>query len=117
MYYFTDSKGNLKLQHQYVDEVTGKRKYITITVNGKSNKAKHEAMEKLNEKLDHLTDKQHRLSGLISAFLAEQKVTMKLSTYTKSKYSLGVFLRVVGDVQLNKLTSGYITRRVLRDNR
>lgn len=116
MYYFTDSKGNLKLQHQYVDEVTGKRKYITITVNGKSNKAKHEAVEKLHEKLDHLTDKQHRLSGLISAFLAEQKVTMKLSTYTKSKYSLGVFLRVVGDVQLNKLTSGYIRQQILKAN-
>ena len=115
MYYFTDSKGVLKLQHQYTDEVTGKRKYITITVNGKSNKAKHEAMEKLNEKLDHLTDKQHRLSGLISAFLDEQKVTMKLSTYNKSKYSLRVFLRVVGDVELDKLTAGYIRQRILKN--
>ena len=115
MYYFTDSKGNLKLQHQYVDEVTGKRKYITVTVNGTSNKAKHEAMQKLNDKIDHLTCKQHRLSGLISAFLAEQKVTMKLSTYRKSKYSLGVFLRVVGDVDLDKLTSGYIRTQIMKN--
>lgn len=114
MYYFTDSKGNLKLQHQYVDEVTGKRKYITVTVNGTSNKAKHEAMIKLNDKIDHLTDKQHRLSGLISAFLDEQKATMKLSTYRKSKYSLGVFLRVVGDVNLDKLTSGYIRTQIMK---
>ena len=114
MYFFTDSKGNLKLQHQYIDEVTGKRKYITITCDGKSNKAKSEAMKKLQEKLDHLTDEQYRLSGLISAFLAEQKITMKLSTYTKSKYSLGVFLRVVGDAYLDKLTAGYIRQKILK---
>ena len=116
MYYFTDKKGVLKLQHQYIDEVTGKRKYITITVNGKSNKAKHEAVDKMNEKIDHLTEKQHRLSGLISAFLDEQSVTMKQSTLRKSKYSLGVFLRVVGDIKLNKLTSGYIKKQILANN-
>ncbi len=114
MYFFTDSKGNLKLQHQYVDEVTGKRKYITITCEGKSNKAKSEAMKKLQDKLDHLTDEQYRLSGLISAFLQEQEVTMKLSTYRKSKYSLGVFLRVVGDADLSKLTAGYIRQKILK---
>ncbi len=116
MYYFTDKSGKLKLQHQYVDEVTGKRKYITITVNGTSNKAKHEAMEKLNEKLDHLTDTQHRLSGLISAFLREQEVTVKQSTLRKSKYSLGVFLRVVGDIELDKLTAGFIRQQLLKNN-
>ncbi len=115
MYYFTDSKGNLKLQHQYVDEVTGKRKYITVTVNGKSNKAKHEAVEKMNQKIDHLACKQYRLSGLVSAFLDEQKATMKLSTYRKSKYSLGVFLRVVGDIDLDKLTSGYIRTQIMKN--
>ena len=116
MYYFTDKQGNLKLQHQYVDEVTGKRKYITITVNGKSNKAKHEAVEKMNEKIGHLTDKQHRLSGLISAYLQEQEVTVKLSTLKKAKYSLGVFLRVVGDIQLDKLTAGYVRNCILKTN-
>lgn len=115
MYFFTDKNGRLKCQEAYDDPLTGKRKFITVTVKGTSNKAKHDAQKKIQEKLTHIGEMHTKdnLSDLIEAYIADKSVTNRASTMGRTKTSLNMMLKIVGDVKLRRLTAGLIRKQLV----
>ena len=115
MYFFTDKNGKLKCQEAYDDPLTGKRKQITVTVKDNSNKAKHEAQKKIQYKIAHVgeTHAKDNLSDLIEAYIRDKSVTNRASTMKRTRTSLNMMLKIVGDVKLDRLTAGLIRKQLV----
>lgn len=117
MYYTRSKDGTLRLQEAYIDDLTGRRRQVTVVVKGTSNKAKHEAQERLQKLLSQkIQPVNNRLSDLIKAYLAEELVSVKRSTYDRNHGSLNSMIRIVGDISLDKLTAGIIRSALLKAN-
>ncbi len=110
--------GKYKFCERYTDELTGKKKKVSITLEKNTASSRKIALEELNEKIlsanqcsniDNIT-----LERAISYYLSYQAKTVKLSTYSRNMRSLDTITRILGkDTLLNSLTSSYINKRFL----
>ena len=97
----------------YICPNTGIKKRISVKCNGTSDKAKQEAIKRLTDKLEHLTDTKILLSTCVDLWLKECERSIKPSTYRKYKITLSSIQKVIGDAYMDKLTAGYIRQKFL----
>ncbi len=108
--------GHYKYCDRYTDPLTGKTKKVSVTMEKKTKQAERIARELLNQKMNDQPDllpKPMTLSELIDLYTENQHETVKPSTWFRNKEILDRILRVLGDVQLDKLTAGYIRKAFL----
>ena len=93
--------------------VNGKIKKISVTMDRDTPQARKKAARQLAEKIGIPTSGL-TYSELVEAYIAYQKATLKPSTCTRNEASLKRLEDVFGDVKLERMTSGYISRCLLK---
>ena len=104
-------------QERIKDPNTGLDKIISVKVKGTSEKARMDAFKKLQEKIEHLSDKRILLSEAIDTYLTEMERSLKPSSIRKARIELNSFLKVVGDSYVNNLSAGYIRTKLLNSGK
>ena len=104
-------------QERIKDPDTGLEKIISVKVKGSSEKARMEAFRKLQNKIDHLSDKRILLSEAIETYLTEMERSLKPSSLRKSSIELNSFLKIVGDSYVNNLSAGYVRTKLLNSGK
>ena len=104
-------------QERITDPNTGLKKIVSVKVKGTSEKARMDAFKKLQNKIDHLSDKRMLLSEAIDTYLKEMERSLKPSSIRKARFELNGFLKIVGDSYINTLSAGYIRTKLLNSGK
>ena len=105
------------LQERIVMPDTGLEKIVSVKIKGSGLKAENEAIKKLQDKIEHLSDKRIRLTEAIDIYLKESEKTLKPSSIRKMYFELKAFIEIVGDAYLDSITAGYIRKKLLDSGR
>lgn len=101
------------MQEKVVDPHTGLEKIVSVKVSGTSEKAKQEAIKKLEKKISELSDPHVKLTAAIDTYIKESERDLKPSSIRKMTIELEQFLNIVGDADMAYLTAGYIRKKLL----
>lgn len=98
--------GKHQFREQYTDELTGKKRTVSITFNKHTRKTEQQALiilqEKINEKLTKSAN-DITFKELSKKWLKEYKTTVKQSTYTQREKNINVINRTLGSTLISKL--------------
>lgn len=113
--YIQERNGKFRAFESY--DYLGKRKTVSVTMDRNTTASRKEAQRVLAQLIADATasirtDK--TVSDLAKLYLAEQIKTVKLSTYRRNESACRVICRLIGDVQINKLTAGYVRQQLLQ---
>ncbi|WP_333813523.1 site-specific integrase [Muricomes intestini] len=111
--------GKYKAVERYTDYLTGKQKKVSVTMEKnttQSRKVAQKALEaKIEEAMHEKPKKDYTLSELVKAYRADQKVTVKQSTYKRNYFAAKALMNILGkDTIVNRLSAKYV-REKLRD--
>ena len=115
------SNGKVKFIERYVNPMTGKTGKVSVTMekdNRSARKAAEKVLEqKIEQKLKELTSstapESVTLQDLVDAYRAEQKRTVKASTYRRNFFYGNAMLETLGpDTLIDRLTAKYIRDRM-----
>lgn len=104
----------------YTDPNTGVRKRISVKLSSDTEKAKQDAIRRLNAKLQSIGDKKILLSECVALWLKECGRSVKPSTFRKYRITLESIQKILGDAYMDKITAGYVRQRFIdsgEDNR
>ncbi len=105
--------GKFKYVEQYEDYMTGKPKRVSVTFDKDNRSTRKMAAETLLRMIEERhtapkTPKSITFGELVEEYLAYEKKSVKLSTYTSVQYLCNTLKSMIGeDVLINKLTSTY----------
>lgn len=97
----------------YTDPKTGVRKRISVKISGESEKAKQDAIRRLDAKLQTLGDKKILLSECVALWLKECGRSVKPSTFSKYRITLESVQKLLGDAYMDKITAGYVREKFI----
>ncbi len=101
------------LVEYYVSPNTGIKKKVSVKIRGTSEKAKQEAIRRLDDKVKHLEDTRIKFSECVQLWLKECSRSVKPSTFRKYRITLDSIQKVIGDAYMDKLTAGYIRQKFI----
>ena len=104
-------------QERIKDPNTGIEKIISVKCKGLSDKARMEAFRKLQNKIDHLSDKRILLSEAVTIYLNEMERSLKPSSLRKARIELSSIMKIIGDSYINSMSAGYIRTKLLESGR
>lgn len=112
--WIVENGGKYKFREYYIDQLTGKRKIVSVTLDKKTKKLARELLAAKIDAANRRTDYSGMTFGeLTDKYLAFRKENLKSSTAKKTESLIKVFNSMVGeDTLVTKLTSTYI-REVL----
>lgn len=110
-------KANGYLQERIIDPNTGLKKIVSVKIKGNGLKAENDAVKRLNEKIEHATDKKIRLSEALTLYLKECEKDLKPSTVRKYDFELRSFFNIVGECYLDVLTAGYVRKKLMESGK
>lgn len=112
--------GKVRYAERYEDYVTGKTKKVSIVMDKDTRQNRKLALQTLTDKIDsHLSTaytskKKYSLRELIEAYRADQKQTVKQSTYTRNYFACNTLMDMLGEeVLIDRLTARYIRDKFL----
>lgn len=112
--------GKVRYAERYEDYVTGKTKKVSIVMDKNTRQNRKLALQTLTAKIDsHLSaaytsKKKYSLRELIEAYRADQKQTVKQSTYTRNYFACNTLMDMLGEeVLIDRLTARYIRDKFL----
>ena len=105
------------MQERIVMPDTGLEKIVSVKIKGNGLKAEQDAVKRLTERIEHLSDKRIRLTEAMDIYLKESEKTLKPSSIRKIHFELKAFVEIVGDAYLDSLTAGYIRKKLLDSGR
>ena len=100
-------------QERIKDPNTGLERIVSVKVKGTSDKARLEAFKRLQDKINHISDRKVLLSDAIKIYIKENERSLKPSSLRKCRIELNSFLQVVGDSYINSLSAGFIRTKLL----
>ena len=101
------------LVEYYIDPNTGVRKRISVKLSSDTEKAKNEAIKRLNAKLQSIGDKKILLSECVALWLKECGRSIKPSTYRKYRITFESIQKIIGDAYVDKINAGYIRQKFI----
>ena len=117
--WIVETKDGKFYREEVRDPVTGKKKVRAVKIKKDTPQGRKAAREKLLLKInaEEPVMDGRKLSDVMDAYLAEQSMTVRESTARRNKMALGVILGILGDVQADQLTAGYIRAKLLATGR
>lgn len=109
--------GKVKYRERLKDPVTGRTLNFCATVKKNTAAGRREARERLYEKMRTAKDTRMRFSDLVKLFISDQKSTVKDSTRRRNQNTLERLTAILDDPYIDKLTSGYVRRKLIELNR
>ena len=109
--------GKYKFVERFTDPLTGRYRRVSIVMDKNTARSQKDAQRALNSKIDALftpVEKKLNLSQLLTVYEAEQKRTVKLSTYDRNKSACASIKEILGgETIVDRLTAGYVRERFL----
>lgn len=111
--------GKIKYIERYIDPLTLKNKRVSITLTGKDTAANRKiAFEELQRKMDEACSDTKitniTMSELVSRYISYQKLTVKMSTWTRNEGCLKRLSSILGeDSIVDNLTVHYVKSKLL----
>lgn len=111
--------GKYKFIERYTDYMTGKIKRVSVVLDKNTAQSRKTAQRTLDAKIDAVYSSQSNrkeisLKTLVNAYLADQKQTVKQSTYTRNHFACNTLMEILGeDVLVSRLNAKYIRSALL----
>ena len=96
------------MQERIVDPRTGLEKVISVKCKGKGEKARQEAYNALQDKINKLTETRFLFSTVVDIYLKEFAPAWKPSTLTRIKSHFKSMEKIIGEIYIDTITAGYI---------
>lgn len=107
--WITERNGKYVYTERFTDELTGKTKKLSVTLDKMTAKAKKEAYAILSQKWEKVRSGANlTLSGINERYLRYVQQNFKEQTYIQAKRRGDRLLKMIGDVKVDQLTAGYI---------
>lgn len=107
--WITERNGKYTYTERFLDELTGKTRRLSVTLDKMTAKAKKEAYEQLSQKWEKVRSGANlTLSGVNERYLRYVQQNFKEQTYIQAKRRGDRLLTMIGDVKVDQLTAGYI---------
>lgn len=105
--------GKYKMIERYEDYLTGKLKRVSLTMEKNTAQTRKIAQKTLNEKIEkkmRVTPKKNvTFSELVNAYQADQKKTVRPSTYKRNSSACKTLMEILGkDILIERITAGYV---------
>jgi len=110
-------KDGTYLQERVRDDLTGDEKIISVKLKDESRSERKRAKEKLEMKIAKGRPKKDKLSDLMGLYAKSQENTIKEASQIMYKSLDKNILDIVGDVFIDRLTAGYIKKRMMDSGR
>ncbi|MCP1103637.1 integrase [Aequitasia blattaphilus] len=115
MWYEILESGKCKFTERYKDYMTGKQKYVSVTLskytNANEKKANQVLQDKIKKKQIQQNTKDVTLSVLVDDYLAYQKKTVKASTWKRNSFSCKKITKMLGkDTLVKRLNAPHILK-------
>lgn len=111
--WITEKHKNLYYQERVKDKA-GKTHIVAVQIHDRSKAAKKEAQEKLREKVEQFGASDHlTLSMVAEIYNKEQLATLRPSTCARNSCTLRTIIGILGDMEMDKLTAGYIRAKII----
>lgn len=123
MYTETLPNGKIRYIQTYRDLLTGKNKKVYITVDKDTSRNRLAAAKLLQEKIEARLEasvpsaETLRLGHAIEMYLEYCSHINRPQTVKTARYMLGQVLKILDNIQLAKLTAGYITNRFISSDK
>ncbi len=108
--------GKFKFRERYTNPLTDEIKTISITIEKNTVQTRKLAQITLSKRIDDILsrldtpDKEYTLSELVDAYRADQKTSVKVSTYKRNYFACDSIIKLLGgNVFVNRLTGKYVT--------
>lgn len=99
-------------QEYVTDPHTGLKKVVSVKLSGTGKKAEQEAYKRLQAKIEKMSDAHFLLSDIIELYIKDQSKEWKPATRSQVECRLHSVLKIVGDAYMDKLTAGYIRKKL-----
>lgn len=112
--------GKYQLVERYTDELTGKQKKVSVSLERNTPQARKMAEQALFEKMSVKPSQGRKtsLKSLVDAYREDQRVTVKQSTGRRNYFACNTLMGILGaDTLIGKLTANYIRRSFLATHR
>jgi len=110
--------GKYKVRERYTDPMTGKQKIVSVTIEKNTRQSQRTAQEMLQEKIAkacHVTSCDTiTLSELVEAYRADQKKTVRESTYKRNWFSIEALKKILGEnILVSNLSAPYVREKLI----
>lgn len=113
--------GKYKFNERYTDIMTGKQKYVSVTLDKNTSSTRKLATDMLNKKIQNKIPKDTNnitFKELIDKYRVYQKQAVKPSTYTRNYHAANTLMDMIGkDTLLSSLSASYIIDCFLATNK
>ena len=109
--------GSLYLAERTTDRLTGKSRILTVKILSNTPRGRKEAQKRLRDKLEGEQETALHLSDLIRLYNAEHQKAVRESTYIRDASSLATMLSVTDDILIDRMTAGYIRRKLVESGK
>ena len=115
--------GKYKACERYTDPLTGKLKKVSITIDKDTRQARKAAQEELAKRIrqecsQSMLPEEITLKALVEAYRADQKMTVRQSTYQRNYFAANAIMKMLGEnVYISKLTAPYVRQKFLQSGK
>ena len=115
------SNGKFKFNERYTDVMTGKQKYVSVTLDKNTSSTRKLAIEMLNKKIKSklpVKKSDITLGELVEKYRTYQEKVVKASTLKRNYFSTKAIANILDpDVLINKLSASYVIDKLLSTNK
>lgn len=104
--------GKPYLQERVTDDLTGRSRLISVRISPDNASGRKKANRRLLERMEECQPKRMHLSDLIAEYKKVHIRNVRESTFKRDCSSLATMLDVLDDVYVDKMTAGYINRKL-----
>lgn len=117
MWIATTAAGKFKFTERYKDPLTGRQKYVSVTLDKNTAQTRKKAAQAISERINaalNSSGTEITLRKLCDLYLSAQQRTVKPATLTRNRYAMTSLCRILGpDVIVGRMNAGYIKARLL----
>lgn len=113
--------GKYKYVERYEDFLTGETKRVSVVMDKNTAQTRKLAQKTLDEKINATLakssnpEKAYTLKDIATAYLEEQAITVKKSTYRRNSFTCASLLKILGENTIaNRITSRYVVNALLK---
>ena len=111
-------KDHYRMYERYVDPITKKKHKVSVKFDKDTPQQRNKAQKKLDDLLANRSEYRFDCSfkTLTSAYLACKEKEVKPSTHRRNEAECGRLLRILGNLDVDLFTAGYVKAKLMQDS-
>lgn len=111
-------KNSYRMYERYADPITGELHKVSVKFDKNTPQQRNKAQRKLDKLLASRKEYRYDCSfkTLCAAYLASKEREVKPSTHRRNEAECGRLLRILGNIDVDSLTAGYVKAKLMNDS-